>query len=70
MLAAAPGVVLGIVLGVLATRSSEAHLDTVVVWSALLAATLRYATPLTFAAIGGAWAPYPSRRGTSSPTSG
>jgi general nucleoside transport system permease protein len=44
---------LGIVLGVLATRSSTAHLDTVVVWSALLAATLRYATPLTFAAIGG-----------------
>ena len=45
--------VLGIALGVLATRSSTAHLDTVVVWSALLAATLRYATPLTFAAIGG-----------------
>ncbi len=45
--------VLGIGLGVLATRSSTAHLDTVVVWSALLAATLRYATPLTFAAIGG-----------------
>jgi simple sugar transport system permease protein len=45
--------VLGIAFGVLATRSSEAHLDTVVVWSALLAATLRYATPLTFAAIGG-----------------
>jgi len=45
--------VLGILFGVLATRSSEAHLDTVVVWSALLAATLRYATPLTFAAIGG-----------------
>jgi ABC-type uncharacterized transport system permease subunit len=44
---------LGIALGVLATRSSSAHLDTVVVWSALLAATLRYATPLTFAAIGG-----------------
>jgi ABC-type uncharacterized transport system permease subunit len=44
---------LGIALGVLATRSSTAHLDTVVVWSALLAATLRYATPLTFAAIGG-----------------
>ena len=37
--------VLGIALGVLATRSSEGHLDTVVVWSALLAATLRYATP-------------------------
>ena len=45
--------VLGIGLGVLATRSSSANLDTVVVWSALLAATLRYATPLTFAAIGG-----------------
>jgi simple sugar transport system permease protein len=45
--------VLGIAFGVLATRSSTAHLDTVVVWSALLAATLRYATPLTFAAIGG-----------------
>ena len=44
---------LGIVFGVLATRSSTAHLDTVVVWSALGAATLRYATPLTFAAIGG-----------------
>jgi simple sugar transport system permease protein len=44
---------LGIAFGVLATRSSTAHLDTVVVWSALLAATLRYATPLTFAAIGG-----------------
>jgi simple sugar transport system permease protein len=45
--------VLGFALGVLATRSSTAHLDNVVVWSALLAATLRYATPLTFAAIGG-----------------
>ncbi len=45
--------ILGIVLGALATRSSETNLDTVVVWSALGAATLRYATPLTFAAIGG-----------------
>ena len=44
---------LGIVLGVLATRSSTAHLDSVVVWSALCAATLRYATPLVYAAIGG-----------------
>jgi len=44
---------LGIVFGLLATRSSSAHLDQVVVWSALGAATLRYATPLTFAAIGG-----------------
>jgi general nucleoside transport system permease protein len=45
--------ILGIGLGLLATRSSTGHLDVVVVWSALLAATLRYATPLTFAAIGG-----------------
>lgn len=45
--------IFGIVLGVFATRSSTAHLDQVVVWSALGAATLRYATPLTFAAIGG-----------------
>lgn len=44
---------LGIGLGLLATRSSTANLDQVVVWSALGAATLRYATPLTFAAIGG-----------------
>jgi general nucleoside transport system permease protein len=45
--------VLGGVLGYLATLSSETKLDTVVVWSALFAAMLRYATPLTFAAIGG-----------------
>ncbi|NUR75272.1 MAG: ABC transporter permease [Thermoleophilia bacterium] len=45
--------ILGIALGFFATRSSPAHLDEVVVWSALGAATLRYATPLTFAAIGG-----------------
>jgi general nucleoside transport system permease protein len=44
---------LGIAFGVLATRSSSAHLDQVVGWSALGAATLRYATPLTYAAIGG-----------------
>jgi simple sugar transport system permease protein len=47
------GSVLGIVLGVLAASSSVAHLNAVVVWSALLAATLRYATPLVYAAIGG-----------------
>ncbi len=45
--------VLGIAFGVLATRSSVAHLDQVVVWSALTAAMLRYATPLAFAAMGG-----------------
>jgi general nucleoside transport system permease protein len=43
----------GIGLGYLATRSSVAHLDQVVVWSALFAAMLRYATPLVFAALGG-----------------
>ena len=44
---------LGIVLGVVAMQSSVTNLDQVVVWSALGAATLRYATPLTYAAIGG-----------------
>jgi simple sugar transport system permease protein len=44
---------LGIAFGIFATRSSTAHLDGIVVWSALFASTLRYATPLTFAAIGG-----------------
>ncbi len=43
----------GISLGYLATRSSIGNLDQVVVWSALFAAMLRYATPLTFAAMGG-----------------
>ena len=44
---------LGMALGLLATRSSTSHLDEVVVWSALGASTLRYATPLVYAAIGG-----------------
>jgi general nucleoside transport system permease protein len=43
----------GIFLGILATRASGGNLDQVVVWSALLSATLVWATPLTFAAIGG-----------------
>jgi general nucleoside transport system permease protein len=45
--------ILGAALGYLATRSSVGHLDQVVVWSALFAAMLRYATPLGFAAMGG-----------------
>ena len=45
--------ILGFLLGWLATRSGVEALDTVFVWSALLAATLRAATPLTFAALGG-----------------
>jgi general nucleoside transport system permease protein len=45
--------VAGIGGGVLATRSSTGNLDAVFAWGALTAATLRYATPLTFAALGG-----------------
>ena len=45
--------ILGAGLGYLATRSGTTHLEGVFVWSAMLATTLRYATPLTFAAIGG-----------------
>ena len=45
--------VLGMALGYLATRSEVGKLEIVVVWSALFAAMLRYATPLVFAAIGG-----------------
>ncbi len=44
---------LGIALGWTATRSGVGELDQVFVWSALIAATLRAATPLTFAALGG-----------------
>jgi ABC-type uncharacterized transport system permease subunit len=50
--AAASGI-LGIGLGISATISGLTNLELVVVWPALLGATLRYATPLTFAAIGG-----------------
>jgi simple sugar transport system permease protein len=45
--------VLGIALGIVATQSGVTNLERVVVWSALLAAALRYATPLLFAALGG-----------------
>jgi simple sugar transport system permease protein len=44
---------LGIAFGIFATRSSTTNLEGVFVWSTLFASTLRYATPLTFAAIGG-----------------
>jgi simple sugar transport system permease protein len=43
----------GAFAGWLAARASVAHLNEVFVWGALFAAMLRYATPLTFAAIGG-----------------
>jgi general nucleoside transport system permease protein len=45
--------VVGIAGGIAATKSGESNLDRVFVWSALLAAMLRYATPLLFAALGG-----------------
>jgi ABC-type uncharacterized transport system permease subunit len=44
---------LGFVIGYLATRSSVDKLEAVVVWGALFAAMLRYATPLAFASLGG-----------------
>jgi general nucleoside transport system permease protein len=43
----------GIGVALLAMRATSSNLKDVFVWSALIAATLRYATPLTFAAIGG-----------------
>ena len=49
-------VVAGLVGGagaVAATESGVGNLNDVVTWSALVAATLRYATPLTFGALGG-----------------
>jgi simple sugar transport system permease protein len=42
-----------LVLAILATNAQPAKLEVVVAWSALLAATLRYATPLLFAGLGG-----------------
>jgi general nucleoside transport system permease protein len=44
---------IGICGGYAATKSGVANLERVVVWSALFAAMLRYATPLIFAALGG-----------------
>jgi ABC-type uncharacterized transport system permease subunit len=45
--------VLGAIGAVVATRSGESNLEDVFVWSALIAAMLRFATPLAFAALGG-----------------
>jgi general nucleoside transport system permease protein len=50
--AIAAGIV-GAVGAVVATQSGEGNLDDVFVWSALVAAMLRFATPLAFAALGG-----------------
>ncbi len=43
----------GLAGGVAATKSGVSNLERVVVWSALFAAMLRFATPLIFAALGG-----------------
>ena len=45
--------VFGAVGAIAATQSGEANLERVVIWSALAAAMLRFATPLIFAALGG-----------------
>jgi ABC-type uncharacterized transport system permease subunit len=45
--------VIGAIGAIAATQSGEANLERVVVWSALSAAMLRFATPLVFAALGG-----------------
>jgi simple sugar transport system permease protein len=50
--AIAAGVV-GAAGGIASTRSGVGHLEDVVVWSALFAAMLRFATPLVFGALGG-----------------
>jgi ABC-type uncharacterized transport system permease subunit len=43
----------GAIVGYAATKSGVSNLERVVVWSALFAAMLRFATPLLFAALGG-----------------
>jgi ABC-type uncharacterized transport system permease subunit len=45
--------VLGVVLGLAAAEAGISHHEAVFVWSSLAAATLRWATPLVFAAMGG-----------------
>ncbi len=51
--AAVAAAVVAAVGAVAATKSGTGNLERVVVWSALAAAMLRYATPLVFAALGG-----------------
>jgi simple sugar transport system permease protein len=45
--------IFGITLGLLAIQSSVAHLQATFTWGTLLAATLVWATPLTYGALGG-----------------
>jgi general nucleoside transport system permease protein len=44
---------LGVLCGLLAIRAAVGNLEVVITWGALTAATLRFATPIVFAAIGG-----------------
>jgi simple sugar transport system permease protein len=53
---AAATAILGVTLGIAAQQSGLGNLDLVFAWSVLLGATLRYATPLVFAAMGGLFA--------------
>jgi simple sugar transport system permease protein len=50
---AAVGAVVAVGAALLATHAHAGNLEGVFVWSALIAATFRWATPLTFAALGG-----------------
>jgi ABC-type uncharacterized transport system permease subunit len=50
---AVAGGLIGAVLGILATHASAGHLEEVVKWAPLVSLMLIWATPLTFAAIGG-----------------
>jgi ABC-type uncharacterized transport system permease subunit len=45
--------IIGLGLGLLATRSSDTNLEQVVVWGTLIGSTLAWATPLAYAAVGG-----------------
>jgi general nucleoside transport system permease protein len=47
------GALVAVGCAILATHAHAGNLEGVFVWSALIAATLRWATPLTFAALGG-----------------